>query len=89
MVGLRQIDEFKVKREGASQQNRLLDWERMHQCERDGGLMRGLFAMPRGFGVAAANRALAQGFDLGKEFVACLLAQYLSEQRAQRSHIAA
>ena len=42
-----------------------------------------------GFGVAAADGALAQRFHVGKQVVAGLLAQHLAQQRAERAHIAA
>ena len=40
-------------------------------------------------GVAAADGALPQRFNLRKELVAGLLAQHHAQQRAQRAHVAA
>ena len=49
----------------------------------------GFFVVAARLGVAAADGALAQGFDVREELVAGLLAQHLAEQRAERAHVAA
>ena len=57
--------------------------------QRAGGMAVGLFVVAARFGVAAADRALPQRFDLRKELVAGLLAQHLAQQHAERAHVAA
>ena len=47
MVGLGQVDEFEVEREGARQQDGAIDGQRMDQFERGGGVARGLFVRCR------------------------------------------
>ncbi len=89
VVGFGQIDELEVEGEGAGEQDGALDGQRVHQFKRGGGVARGFFGAAASFGVAAADGALAQRFDLRKHLVAGLLAQHLAEQRAQRAHVAA
>ena len=50
-------------------------------------LLRVLFAAAC-LGVTAANGALAQRFNVGKQFFAGLLAQHFAQQHAERTHIA-
>ncbi len=89
MVGFGQIDELEVESKGAREQDGALDGQRVHQFQRGGGVARGLFGVAARLGIAAADGALAQRFDLRKKLVAGLLAQHLAQQRAQRAHVAA
>ena len=66
MVGLGQVDELEVKGEGAREQHGAFDGKRMHQFERGASVTGGFFVVAARFGIAAANGALAQRFDLGK-----------------------
>ena len=49
----------------------------------------GFFGVSVRLGVAAADGALPQRFNLRKKLLAGLLAQHLAQQRAQRTHVAA
>ena len=88
MVGLSQVDQLKIKRKGARQQNGALHGQRMHQLQRAGGLLRGLLVAAMGLGVAPPDRPLPQRLHMRKQLFAGLLAQHLAQQRAQRTHIA-
>ncbi len=89
VVGFGQVDQFEVKREGAGEQQGAFYRQRMDQLQCRGSLAGGLFVVAVIFGVAAANGALAQRFDVSKQVFAGLLAQHFAEQHAQRTHIAA
>ncbi len=89
VIGLRKIDEFKVEGEGAGEQDGALDGQRVDQFESAGGVESGFLLEAAGLGVAAANGALAQRFNLGKELVASLLAEHVAEERSKRTHVAA
>jgi hypothetical protein len=89
MVGFRQVDELEVEGEGAGEQDGALDGQRMDQLQSVRGVAGSLFVIAAGFGVAAADGALAQRFHMGEKVVAGLLAQHLAEQGAERTHIAA
>ena len=67
VVGFRQIDELEVEGKGAGEQDGALDGQRVHQFKRGGGVARGLFGAAARFGIAAADGALAQRFDLRKQ----------------------
>ena len=88
MVGLRQVDELKVKSKGARQQNRPLRSKLVHHLQRAGGIPRGLFVPSARLGVAPADRTLPQRLHFAKQLFARLLAQHLAQQHAQRTHIA-
>ena len=88
MVGLREVDELEVEREGARQQNGAVDGQRMDQIERRGSVACGLLLVSAGFGVATADGALAKRFHVRIEVLAGLFAQYLAQQHAQRAHVA-
>ena len=89
VVGFGQVDELEVEGEGAGEQDGALDGQRVDQLERGGGVAGGFFVVAAGFGVAAADGALAQRFDVREEVVAGLLAQHFAQQHAQRAHVAA
>jgi len=83
MVGLRQVDQLKVKREGPRQQNRALHGQRMHQFQRRRRQPRGLVRVAPGLRVAPPDGPLPQRLYVGKQLFAGLLAQHLAQQRAQ------
>ena len=89
VIGFGQIDQLEVEGKGAREQNGALHGQRMHQFERLGGVAGGLFVLAAGFGIAAANGALAQRFNVREEVFAGLLAQHFAQQHAQRAHVAA
>jgi len=59
------------------------------QFQRGGGVTSGFFLAAADFGVTAADGALAQRFNVGKQVVAGLLAQHVAKQHAERAHVAA
>ena len=89
MVGLRQVDQLEVEGEGARKQGGALDGQRVHQLQCDGSMASGFFLTAAGLGIAPANGALAQRFNVVKQIFSGLFAQYLAEQRAERANIAA
>ena len=88
MVGLRQVDQLKVKRKGPRQQNRALHGQRVHQFQRRRGQPRPLLRLAARLGVPPPDRPLPQRLHVGKQLFAGLLAQHLAQQRAQRAHVA-
>ena len=82
MVGLSQVDELEVEREGSCKQDGSLDGKRVHQLERGCGVARGFLFAAASLGVTAANGALAQRFNVGKQIFAGLLAQHFAQQHA-------
>jgi hypothetical protein len=88
VVGLRQIDQFKVEAKRARQQQRPLHGQRVHQFQRTRRIPRSLFRVPPRLGVAPPDGPLPQRFHMRKKVVAGLLPQYHAQQRSQRTHIA-
>jgi hypothetical protein len=89
VVGLCQVDQLKVKRKGAREQNGAFNGERVDQLERLGSMLGSLFRVAAGFRIAAANGALPQRFHMLIKIVAGLLAQNFAKQGAEGPHIAA
>ena len=89
VVGFGKIDEFEIESEGAGEQDGALDGQRVHKFERLCGVAGGFSLVAARLGIAAANGALAQRFNVRKEVLAGLLAQHFAQQHAQRAHIAA
>ena len=89
VVGFSQIDEFEIKGEGTGEQDSALDRESMDEVEGGGGLARGFGVEAAGFRVAAVDGALTEGFNLREEFFAGLFAEYVAEEGAERTNVAA
>ncbi len=89
VVGFGQIDELEVEGESAREQDGAIDGQRVDQFERGGGVAGRFFLVAAGFGIAAADGALAQRFDVREQVFAGLLAQHFAQQHAERAHIAA
>ncbi len=88
VVRFGKIDELEVERKGPREQDGALRRKGMNQIEGDGRMACGFFGVATGFGIAAANGSLAQSFDMSKQVVACLLAQYFAKQCAQGAYVA-
>ncbi len=83
VVGLGQVDELEVEGESAGEQNGAIERKRVNELE-------GFLAKPgnflltaAGFGVAALDGALGQGFDMIEKLIAGLLAENFSKQNAE------
>ena len=87
VVGLSQVDQLEVKRKGAGEQDGALHGQRVNQFKGAGGLPGGICVAATGLGIAAADGALAQRFNLREKLLAGLLAQHVAQQRAQRAHV--
>ena len=88
MVGLRQVDQFEVKRKRPGQQNRPFRRQFVHQLQCSRRIAGGFFALPARLCVPAPDGALPQRLHFCKKLLAGLLAQHLAQQHAQRPHIA-
>ena len=88
VIGLRQVDQLKVKCKGPRQLNRPLHRQRVRQLQGLRRLLRCLFMASARLFVPAANGSLPQRLHLRKQLLPRLLAQYLAQQHTQRTHIA-
>ncbi len=83
------VDELEVEGEGAREQNGPFDGKRVDQFECFFAVQGRFIVFATRFGIATADGALAQCFDVFEEGVAGLLAQNFAQQRTQGAHVAA